>query len=211
MEPKQLRNERLAARLIKQLKQRHYDAYYCPNAEALRTKVRELIPAQSTITWGGSETIRKTGITGMLKAGPYRVFDRDEATTPEEKRRAYLQAFDCDYYLASVNAISEDGVIVNIDGNGNRVAAMTWGPTHVILVVALHKVCQDTEAAIQRARSVAAPTNTARFDVKTPCSVDGVCHDCKSPDSICNFISIQRLSYPAGRHIVLLTDEPVGY
>ena len=88
MEPKQLRNERLAARLIKQLKQRHYDAYYCPNAEALRTKVRELIPAQSTITWGGSETIRKTGITGMLKAGPYRGFDRDEATTPEEKRRA---------------------------------------------------------------------------------------------------------------------------
>lgn len=211
MDAKQLRNERLADKLIKNLKQRHYDAYYCKDREALHAKVRELIPEQSTVTWGGSESIRRSGITTMLKEGNYRVFDRDEAVTPEEKRRAYLQAFDCDYYLASVNAISEDGVIINIDGNGNRVAAITWGPQHVIFVVGLHKVCQDTDAAIKRARSVAAPTNMARFGLKTPCQTDGVCHNCKSPDSICNYISIQRMSHPAHRHIVLLTDEELGF
>ena len=211
MDAKQLRNERLAAKLIKNLKSRHYDAYYCPDSESLRLKVRELIPEQSTVTWGGSESIRKSGITAMLKQGPYRVTDRDDATTPEEKRQAYLRAFDCNFYLASVNAISEDGVIINIDGNGNRVAAITWGPEHVILVVSLHKVCQDTDAAIKRARSVAAPINMARFDLKTPCQTDGTCHDCKSADSICNYISIQRMSHPAHRHIVLLTEEDLGF
>ena len=211
MEPKQLRNERLAARLIKQLKQRHYDAYYCPNAEALRTKVRELIPAQSTITWGGSETIRKTGITGMLKAGPYRVFDRDEATTPEEKRRAYLQAFDCDYCLASVNAISEDGLIVNIDGNGNRVAAITWGPKRVIHIIGMNKVAHTLDAAIARARGTAAPINAQRLNINTPCKHDGRCHDCNAADSICSYIHLLRNSRDEQRHVVVLVGETLGF
>ena len=123
----------------------------------------------------------------------------------------YLKAFDCQYYLASVNAMSEDGQMVNIDGNGNRVAAITWGPEHVILVVGLNKVCQDLDAAIKRARSTAAPVNMARFQLPTPCQTDGTCHNCLSPDSICNYISIQRMSHPAHRHIVLLVGESLGY
>lgn len=211
MDAKELRNERLAAKLIKSLNQRHYDAYYCKSNDDLLNKVKELIPAGSTISWGGSASIRDTGITQMLKAGDYRVYDRDDVHTQEDKMRIYRKAMECDYYLASVNAMSEDGVIVNVDGNGNRVAAITWGPEHVILVVGLNKVCRDVDAAVKRARSVAAPTNMARFDFRTPCQADGVCHDCKSPDSICNYISIQRMSHPAKRHIVLLTSEPVGY
>lgn len=211
MEAKELRNRRLAAKMIKNLRQRHYDAYFCEDTLALLNKVKELIPEGSSISWGGSMSIRDTGITKMLKEGNYVVYDRDEAHTEEDKLRAYRKAFDCNFYLASANAISEDGVIVNVDGNGNRVAAITWGPEHVILVVGLNKVCQDVDAAIKRARSTAAPINMARFDSNAPCQIDGTCHDCKSPESICNYISIQRMSHPAHRHIVLLVGENIGY
>lgn len=211
MTPQETRDEKLAQQMIKNLEQRHYEAYFCKTAEDIRNQVKELIPEGSTISWGGSMTIRDSGVTKMLKAGNYEVFDRDDVTTQEDKMRIYRKAFECDYYLASVNAISEDGVIINIDGNGNRVAAITWGPEHVILIVSLNKVCQDVDAAIKRARSTAAPTNMARFDFKTPCQIDGTCHDCKSKDSICNYISIQRMSHPAKRHIVILTSEDLGY
>lgn len=209
--PKEIRNEKLAATLIRHLKQRHYDAYYCHNTGELIEQVKSLVPEGSTITWGGSDSIRSTGVTTMLKDGNYKVFDRDEAKTDEERNLIYRKAFECDYYLVSANAISEDGVIVNIDGNGNRIAAITWGPKHVIFIIGMNKVAQDVDAAIKRARSIAAPTNMARFNLKTPCSNDGVCHNCKSPDSICNYISIQRMSHPAGRHIVILVDEDLGY
>ena len=211
MTPTELRNSMLAEKLITQLKRRHYDAYYCPDRESLLAKIAQLIPEGSSVAWGGSMSIRDTGITKMLKEGNYEVYDREDVTTAEDKRRMYLKAFDCQYYLASVNAISEDGQMVNIDGNGNRVAAITWGPEHVILVVGLNKVCQDLDAAIKRARSTAAPVNMARFQLPTPCQTDGTCHNCLSPDSICNYISIQRMSHPAHRHIVLLVGESLGY
>lgn len=212
MNIQETRNSLMAEKLIKNLQKRHYDAYYCPKCNDIRDKVKELIPEGSSISWGGSYTIRDSGVTTMLKEGNYHVFDRDDVTTSEDKLRIYRKAFECDYYLASVNAMSEDGVIVNIDGNGNRVAAITWGPEHVILIVSLNKVCQDVDAAIKRARSTAAPINMARFDLpKTPCKVDGLCHDCLSADSICNYVSIQRMSHPAHRHIVLLTNEILGY
>ena len=211
MKPIEIRNERLAQKLMKNLARRHYESYYCKTAAEVVDKVRELIPEGSSISWGGSMTIRDTGVTRMLKECNYQVFDRDDVTTAEDKVRMYRKAFECDYYLSSVNAISEDGVIVNIDGNGNRVAAITWGPEHVILIVGLNKVCQDLDAAVKRARSTAAPINMARFTNNTPCQVDGTCHNCLSAESICNYVSIQRMSHPAGRHIVILTDEAVGY
>ena len=211
MTPREQRNERLGNKLVKQLEQRHYEAYYCKTAKEAVDKILSIIPEGSSISWGGSMTIRDIGLTACLKAGNYQVYDRDDVNTQEDKVRIYRKAFECDYYLSSVNAISEDGVIVNIDGNGNRVAAITWGPEHVILVVGLNKVCQDVDAAIKRARSEAAPVNMARFNLNTPCQQDGTCHDCKSPDSICNYVSIQRMSHPTGRHIVILVDEVLGY
>ena len=156
-------------------------------------------------------TVRDLGIPQYLKdRGTLQVLDRDLVETPEEKQAMYLRAFSADVYLSSANAISEDGVIVNIDGNGNRVAAITWGPKKVIFVIGLNKVAQNVEAALARARSTASPINAARFAIKTPCQTDDVCHNCNSPESICNYVHFLRNS-PRGRHVVVLVGESLGY
>ena len=211
MTPQEQRNEQLAQTIIKNLKRRHMEGFYCATAEKAVKKVSELIEDGSCVTWGGTMTVRDMGIPQYLKdRGTLEVLDRDLAATPEEAQMIYLKAFSSDVYLSSANAISEDGVIVNIDGNGNRVAAITWGPKKVIFVIGMNKVAQNVEAALARARSTAAPTNAARFDVKTPCKTDGVCHNCNSPQSICNYVHFLRNS-PQGRHIVVLVGEPLGY
>ena len=205
------RNDRLAKTIIKNLQRRHIEAFYCPTAEEAVQKVSELIADGSSVTWGGTMTVRDLGIPDYLKSrGTLEVIDRDLVQTPEEKLACYLKAFSADVYLTSANAISEDGVIVNIDGNGNRVAAITWGPKKVIFVIGLNKVAQTVEAALARARSTASPINAARFDIKTPCQVDGVCHNCNSTDSICNYVHFLRNS-PKGRHVVVLVGESLGY
>mgnify|MGYP004460132569 FL=1 len=203
----------LAEKLVGNLKQRHYEAFFCPTAQEAVEKITGMIPEGSSVTWGGSMTIRDMGLTKALhnKEG-LDIWDRDLAPSREEAQEIYRRAFYADYYLSSVNAMSEDGEIVNIDGNGNRVAAITFGPKRVILVVGINKVAQNLDAAISRARSLAAPVNMMRFaDLNTPCKNDGMCHDCKSPDSICNYIQIMRNSHPVGRHIVVIVGEELGY
>ena len=192
MTPKEIRNERLAQKMIKNLQRRNFEAFYCPTAAEAVEKVSALIPDGSSVT-------------------NINLLDRDLAADRDEAQRIYREAFLADFYLSSVNAISEDGVIVNIDGNGNRVAAITFGPKKVILVVGLNKVTQDVQSALARARSTASPINAARFDIKTPCQVDGICHNCNSPESICNYIHFMRNSHPAGRHTVVLVGEDLGY
>ena len=211
LKPEELRNERLAATLIKQLNRRHMEAYYCATAAEAVSQVSALIADGSSVTWGGTMTVRDLGIPEALRSrGTLQVLDRDLAVTPEEKQDIYLRAFTADVYLTSANAISEDGVIVNIDGNGNRVAAITWGPKKVIFVIGLNKVAQNVEAALARARSTASPVNAARFDIKTPCRTDGVCHNCNSPESICSYVHFLRNS-PRSRHVVVLVGETLGY
>ena len=205
------RNERLALTIIKNLKRRHMEGFYCATADEAVKKVSELIDDGNSVTWGGTMTVRDMGIPDFLRnRGTLEVLDRDLVETPEEKQAMYLRAFSTDVYLTSANAISEDGVIVNIDGNGNRVAAITWGPKKVIFVIGLNKVAQNVEAALARARSTASPINATRFDIKTPCQTDGVCHNCNSPESICNYVHFLRNS-PKGRHVVVLVGEPLGY
>lgn len=211
MTPKEIRNERLAQKIIKNLQRRNFEAFYCPTAAEAVEKVSALIPDGSSVTWGGSMTIRDMGLTEALHKRNLNVLDRDLATDRDEAQRIYREAFSTDFYLSGVNAISEDGVIVNIDGNGNRVAAITFGPKKVILVVGLNKVTQDVQSALARARSTASPINAVRFDIKTPCQVDGICHNCNSPESICNYIHFMRNSHPAGRHTVVLVGEDLGY
>ena len=212
MTPNEQRNERLGAKMVKAMQRRHFDAYYCATASEAKAKVNELIPEGASVTWGGTMTVRDMDIPKMLQErGTLKVWDRDKVETPEEKQEMYLRAFQADYYLSSANAITENGVIVNIDGNGNRVAAITWGPQHVIFVVGMNKVAQDPEAALKRARSTAAPINAARFDIQTPCQLDGQCHNCNSPQSICNYIHFLRNSSKPGRIIVILVGENLGY
>ena len=211
MTPQEQRNERLAQTIIKNLKRRHIEGFYCATSEEAVKKVSELIEDGNSVTWGGTMTVRDMGIPQYLKGrGTLDVLDRDLVETPEEKQAMYLRAFSVDVYLSSANAISEDGVIVNIDGNGNRVAAITWGPKKVIFVIGLNKVAQNVESALARARSTASPINAARFDIKIPCQIDGVCHNCNSPESICNYVHFLRNS-PRGRHAVVLVGESLGY
>ena len=213
MTPKEKRNALLAEKLVGNLKQRHYEAFFCPTAQEAVEKITGMIPEGSSVTWGGSMTIRDMGLTKALhnKEG-LDIWDRDLAPSREEAQEIYRRTFYADYYLSSVNAMSEDGEIVNIDGNGNRVAAITFGPKRVILVVGINKVAQNLDAAISRARSLAAPVNMMRFaELNTPCKNDGMCHDCKSPNSICNYIQIMRNSHPVGRHIVVIVGEELGY
>lgn len=211
MAPKEQRNGHLAQTIIKNLQRRHIEGFYCPTGKEAVKKVMELIPNGSSVTWGGTMTVRDLGIPDALRSrGTLDVLDRDLVETPEGKQDMYLRAFSTDVYLTSANAISENGVIVNIDGNGNRVAAITWGPKKVIFVIGLNKVAQTVEAALARARSTASPINAARFDIKTPCQIDGVCHNCNSADSICNYVHFLRNS-PRGRHVVVLVGEALGY
>ena len=210
MTPKEIRNEKLAAKIIKNLKRRNFEACYCAtSAEAIKA-VSAMIPDGSSVTWGGSMTIRDMGLTKALHERDLKIFDRDEAKTRDEAQQIYHEAFSCDYYLSSVNAISEDGVIVNIDGNGNRVAAIVYGPESVIVIAGMNKVMDSLDAAVERARTVAAPQNKQRFDSKTPCEVTGVCADCKSDGCICNQILITRNCNPPGRIKFILVGEELG-
>lgn len=211
MNPIEIRNEKAAGKVIKNLARRNIEAFYCPTSREAVDKLLEMIPQGSSVTWGGSMSIRDIGIPAALAdAGKYEVYDRDKAPDRAAATEIYLKAFSCDYYLSSVNAITEDGVIVNIDGTGNRVAAITFGPRNVIFVIGMNKLTQNVDAALARARSLAAPVNTARFDIQTPCKLDGVCHNCLSDDCICNYIHYLRHS-PKGKHKVILVGESIGY
>ena len=157
---------------------------------------------------GGGVSVEEIGLVKALKEGNYNYIDRNEA---EDKRAAMLQAYDADVFLASANAITQDGVLVNIDGNANRVSALAYGPKKVVLIVGMNKVCSDVDGAMKRARNVAATTNAQRFGLSTPCSKTGACMDCKSPDTICCQFLITRFSRHTGRIHVILVNDVLGF
>ena len=202
----------LAEKIIRNLKRRHIEAFYCPTSSQALEKVSSLIADGSSVTWGGSMTLRDMGVPGYLRErGTLEIWDRDLAGSPEEAEALCRRAFAADVYLSGANALSEDGVIVNIDGNGNRVAAITWGPKKVIFIIGMNKVEPTVEAALVRARGVAAPLNAQRFDIQTPCKQDGHCHTCNAPDSICSCVHFLRNSRRPGRYTVILVGEDLGY
>ncbi len=207
----QKRNDLLGPRVVKALQSRHFDAFYYRNSEEAVEKILALIPPGDKVSWGGSETIREIGLLQRVHEGSFQVIDRDTATSPEEKMERSREALLCDTFLAGVNAISEDGCMVNIDGVGNRVAAISFGPKQVILVAGMNKVVKTAEDALARARNYAAPLNVQRFDLKTPCMETGACGDCKSVDGICSFIVTMRNCRPAGRIKVVLIGEDLGF
>lgn len=197
--------------LVKNLNKRHFEAYYCENREEALAKALELIPEGSTVGWGGAYSAIQIGLPQALNEGNYNTIDRDKCTTAEEKAKAARDCLDADYFLTGANGLSLDGQMVNIDGNGNRVAAIIYGPKNVLVIAGINKVCNTIEAAVQRARTVAAPTNQQRFQGKTPCTVTGSCADCLSDECICNQIVITRNCRPAGRIKFILVGEELGY
>ncbi len=212
MDENRVRRNRLAAdRVIKGLKSRNMDGYYVETKEEALKKALELIPEGSSISWGGTMSAAEIGLKDAVCSGNYRVYNREAANSPEEKRAAELAAYDCDFFLASANAITEDGVMVNIDGFANRVSAIAAGPRTVLMIVGMNKVVKRVEDAVSRARNEAAPINAQRFGLDTPCSKNGMCYDCKSPDTICCQILITRFSKIPGRIKVILVDDVLGF
>ena len=180
MDVRKMRNEALGRRVVKALESRNMEAYYAATKEEAVQKALELIPKGSTINMGGSASVREVGLLDAVSSGDYEFYDRDKAKTPEERNEIALKAFTSDWFLGSVNAMSEDGVFVNIDGNANRVAAYAFGPKNVLLIVGMNKIVKTEEDAMHRARNEAAPINTQRFGLDTPCTKNGSCFDCKS-------------------------------
>lgn len=205
------RNALLGEQLIKNLNSRNMEGYYASTKEEALKKALELIPKGASVSWGGSMSIQEIGLKDAVCQGDYQVYNREDARTPEDKRRIALAAYDCDYFLTSANAISEDGILVNIDGNANRVSAIAYGPRNVLMVIGMNKVVKDIDAALSRARNEAAPINAQRFGLDTPCSKTGACFDCKMPDTICCQFLITRYSKHPGRIKVILVDENLGF
>lgn len=202
------RNQLLAQQVIKGLESRNMKGYYAASKEEALKIALEIIPESSSVTMGGAMSAHEIGLVDALKNGNYNFIDRDKA---EDKRAAMLAAYDADYFLTSANAITEDGVMVNIDGNANRVSAIAQGPKHVVAIVGMNKVCPDVDAAMKRARNVAAPTNAQRFGLNTPCAKTGACMNCKSPDTICCQFLITRFSRHTDRIHVIMVNDNLGF
>ena len=199
------KNELLASVVIKGLQSRNMCGYYAKNKEEALKLALDLIPAKSTVTMGGCTSSDEIGLTAAVKNGDYKFIDRSKY---EDKRAAMLDGYDADVFISSVNGMSDDGVLINIDGNANRVSAIANGPRKVIFIVGMNKVCPDVDTAMKRARNVAAPANAQRFGLSTPCASTGKCFDCKSPDTICCQFLITRYSRHKDRiHVILVNDE----
>lgn len=203
------RNNLLAEQMIRAMEARNMEGFYAETKEEALNKALELIPEGSSISWGGSMSIQEIGLTKAVHEGNYEVYDRTDKT-PEERRQVMLKAFDCDYYLTSANAISEDGILVNIDGNANRVAAIAFGPRNVLMIVGMNKVVKTEADALSRAKNVAAPINAQRFG-GTPCAVTGACSMCKSPSCICCQTLVTRFSKEPKRIKIILVNEELGF
>ena len=209
--PTELYYQKRGEILVNHLKSRHFDAWYCATKEEALAKALELIPEGSTVGWGGTASAQQIGLTDALNRGNYHTIDRDRLATREEKEQAAKDCLFADFFLTGANALSLDGEMVNIDGNGNRVAAIIYGPKNVLVIAGMNKVMDDLDAAVHRARTVAAPINKQRFDSNTPCGVTGVCADCKSESCICNHIVVTRHCRPVGRIKFILVGENLGF
>jgi L-lactate utilization protein LutB len=201
------RNEMLAQTVIKGLASRNITGYYAENKEAALRQALALIPEGSTVGKGGCMSAYEIGLVDALQKGNYNYLDRDKM----DAREGFLAAIDADVFLTSVNAMTDDGILVNIDGNANRVSCIAHGPRKVIFIVGMNKVCGDLDHAMKRARNVAAPINAMRFDVNTPCKKTGKCYDCKTPDTICCQFLITRYSKHKDRMHLILVNDDLGF
>lgn len=195
---------------VKALKARGFDAYTVKDAAEARALILSMIRKAESVTWGGSATLAEIGVTDALKAEGYLVYDRMDVP-PAERGAFYRDHFFSDWYLMSTNALTETGELLNMDGNGNRVASLIFGPKNVIVVAGVNKITPDIDAAYTRVRTIAAPRNAGRFEIGTPCKKTGSCADCLSPDTICAQLVRTRVCRPKGRIKVILVNGILGF
>lgn len=212
MNPTDIYYEHLASITMKNLEKRHFECHYCKTAKEAVDLASEMVTPGSTVSFGGSVTLADTGMSDILRhREDITLLDRKKAASPEETAEICLKALGADYYFMSTSAITIDGELYNIDGNGNRMAALIYGPKNVIILAGMNKVVPTLEDAASRTRNLAAPQNAIRLDKKTPCASTGVCADCLSPDCICSHTVITRRSAPANRIKIILIGESLGY
>lgn len=197
--------------IIANLKKRNMEGYFYEDSASCVRAILDMIPDGSSISWGGSASVQESGMMDALKNGSHELIDRSLAKTPEEQREIYGRTVMSDYYFMSTNAITYEGELVNIDGNGNRVACLIHGPRHVIIIAGMNKITTTLEGAFERARTMACPPNAVRLDKKTPCAATGKCGNCLSPDCFCNQIVVTRRSGHTGRIKVFLVAEDLGF
>ncbi|MBR6228432.1 MAG: lactate utilization protein [Eubacterium sp.] len=205
------RNKKVAEKIIAGLKSRQMEGFFAESKEEALKLALDIIPEGSSVSWGGTMSAKEIGLTQAIQEGNYHYIDRNGAPSKEEKRAREIEAYGCDYYIASSNAITEDGILVNLDGHANRVSCIAYGPEHVVMIIGMNKVVSDLDAALERTRHEAAPINAQRFDIKTPCNLTGACADCKSPDSICCQLLITRMEHHPGRMKVILVNDDLGF
>lgn len=211
MDPKKVMYEKRGAKLVKNLQARHFEACYCPDKSSALQKALEWIPDNVSVGWGGAMSAEQVGLMDALRSRNVMLIDRDTAKDPADRVLLMKQCLTADVFLTGANALSLDGQMVNVDGNGNRVAAIVYGPDSVIVIAGMNKVVDTLDEAVRRARTIAAPANSQRFpNNQAPCSVTGSCHDCCSPDCICNQILITRHCRPAGRIKFIIVGEDLG-
>ena len=211
MTPKQLAFQAASESIIKNLNQRNMEGYFFENSADCVKALLNMMEDGAVIGWGGSQSVTECGLMDAIHNGNYTLIDRMTAKTPDESRELYAKTVMADYYLMSTNAITMDGELINIDGNGNRVACLIHGPKHVILVVGMNKLVSNVEDGYRRVRDIASPANTRRLNKNTPCFHTGRCGDCLSPDCICNQVVITRRSGHAGRIKIFFVAEELGY
>ena len=202
------RNELLARKTIKGLESRNMSGYYAANKEEALAIALDLIGEGSTVGMGGAMSAHEIGLVDALRTGNYNFLDRERS---DDRRAIMLATYDADVFISSANAMTDDGILVNIDGNANRVSAIAYGPAKVVFIVSINKICSDLDSAMKRARNVAAPANVMRFNIDTPCTKTGSCHDCKSPSTICCQFLITRYSIHPDRIHVILVNEDLGF
>lgn len=210
LSPKKLNYQNLAGHIIENLSKHQIEGYYAQDRdEALEIACRFLSPG-STVSWGGSATLNEIGFIDAVNDSDCIVLDRSQIS-PEDMDEFYGRVAVCDYYYMSTNAITIDGQLVNIDGNGNRVASLIHGPKNVIVIAGMNKVASDIPSAFKHVRDIAAPANTVRLNKKTPCANVGHCCDCYSPGCICSQFVITRRSNTPNRIKVILVGEELGF
>ena len=211
MTSKQQAFEATAKSIINQLHSRNMEGFFFENSRDAVSAILAMMPKGSSVTWGGSETLKESGMMEALKKGDYEVIDRDTVTTPEERRLQYSQMVLADYFFMSSNAVTQNGELVNIDGNSNRVGLLVHGPKQVMILVGMNKIAADVESGIKRVRTYACPANAKRLNKNTPCGVLGKCGECLSSECMCNQIVITRRSGHPGRIKVFFIAEDLGY
>jgi hypothetical protein len=208
--PKNLYYEKRAEILVKNLKSRHFDAVYFATKEEALQQALERIPKGATVWWGGAKSAAEIGLLDAVRKGEYIAIDRDTAPTKADFDANTRKAISADMFISGANALALTGEMVNIDGLGNRVAAVIYGAKEVLVIAGMNKVCDTLDDALRRARTIAAPMNEQRFLGDTPCAKTGVCADCKSEACICNHIVITRHGRPTGRIKFILVGEELG-